>query len=46
MKTLKLLEKELKKNFGKRCKDYNPLCATCIMWHAYDTLKEGFNEND
>ncbi|MFA6268946.1 MAG: hypothetical protein WCW13_02440 [archaeon] len=43
MKALKLVEKELKKNFGKKCEDYNPLCATCIMWHAYETLKEGLN---
>ena len=29
------------KNYGKRCADYNPFCAACVMWHAFDTIKEG-----
>lgn len=43
---LNQLEKQIKKSFGKRCKEYDPFCAACIMWHAYDTLKEGLNKND
>ena len=46
MTTLKLLEKQIKKSFGKRCKDYNPFCVACVMWHAYDTLKEGLDKSD
>ena len=40
-KILNPLEKQIKKSYGKRCRDYNPFCVNCIMWHAYDTLKEG-----
>jgi len=43
-KTRKLVQ-DLKhwvaKNYGKRCKDYNPFCTVCIMWDAFDTIKEG-----
>lgn len=35
------LKKFIAKNYGKRCPDYNQFCAVCIMWHAYDTIKEG-----
>jgi hypothetical protein len=37
------LEKIIVKNFGKKCKDYNPFCNCCIMWQAYDTIKEGLD---
>jgi len=40
-KTLHELKTFIAKNYGKRCRDYNPFCANCIMWHAYDTIKEG-----
>lgn len=40
---LEELKNEIKKNYGKKCKDYNPFCAGCIMWGAYDTIKEGIN---
>lgn len=40
-KNLNELKKFIAKNFGKRCKDYDPFCTVCIMWHAYDTIKEG-----
>ncbi len=45
-KTRKLtqdLKNYVTKNYGKRCKDYNPFCALCIIRHAYDTIKEGMN---
>lgn len=29
------------KNFGKPCPDYSPFCANCIMWGAFETIKEG-----
>ena len=35
------LKQFITKNYGKRCPDYNPFCGTCIMWDAYDTIKEG-----
>ncbi len=35
------LKTYITKNYGKRCKDYSPLCVLCIMWHAFDTIKEG-----
>ena len=35
------LKQHIARNFGKKCKEYNPFCANCIMWHAYETIKEG-----
>ena len=35
------LKQYIAKNFGKRCKDHNPFCTLCIMWDAFDTIKEG-----
>lgn len=40
---MKELKKEVTKNFGRRCKDYSPLCGTCIAWNAYDTLQYLFD---
>ncbi len=35
------LRRFVTKNYGKRCKTYNPFCAACVMWHAFDTIEEG-----
>lgn len=40
-KTIGVIKKLIIKNYGKKCPDYNPLCAVCIMWHAFETIKEG-----
>lgn len=40
-KGLKELKKTIEKNFGKKCKNYNPFCTVCIIWHAFETIKEG-----
>ncbi len=39
---VKKLKKEIEKEYGKKCNDYNPFCANCIMWKAFDTIEEGF----
>lgn len=39
---MEALKKKITKDFGPRCKDRNRLCASCIAWEAYDTLKELF----
>jgi hypothetical protein len=40
---IKKLEKEVEKGYGKKCKDYNPFCANCIIWKAFETIKEGLD---
>jgi len=40
------LKVEIENQYGKRCKEHNPFCATCIMWGAFDTLKEGFESTN
>lgn len=35
-KELKNLKKYILKHYGKRCKEYAPLCAVCEVWRAYD----------
>lgn len=35
------LKKFIIKNYGKKCPDFNPFCAVCIMWHSYEIIKEG-----
>ena len=37
---LKQLRKRITKEFGRKCKDYHPMCFVCMVWHAYDVLKE------
>jgi len=37
------LKKEIKKGYGKPCNDYNPFCANCTMWKAFETIKEGLD---
>lgn len=33
-----LTKKQFVKDWGKKCKDFAPLCVCCIAWHAYETL--------
>lgn len=40
-KAVEGLKQWITKNYGKRCAEYNQFCAACIMWHAFDTIKEG-----
>lgn len=40
-KNLREIKKFMAKNYGKKCKQYNPFCSICIMWHSYHTMKEG-----
>ena len=35
------LKKFIAKNYSKKCPDYDPFCAVCIMWHSYETIKGG-----
>lgn len=44
MDVFKELEKLIKENYGKRCKDKYWACYTCIVWNAFDTLKEAIYE--
>lgn len=37
------LKKEIKENYGKKCKDYNAFCVVYIMWAAYETIVGGIN---
>ena len=39
-KELKTIKKYINKNWGKKCKDFSCLCATCIAWRAFETLEE------
>jgi hypothetical protein len=39
---IKKLKKQIEKEYGKKCKDFNPFCANCIMWKAFGTIQEGF----
>ena len=32
------LTREVIKDFGERCEDYQPLCATCHAWRSIDDL--------
>lgn len=32
------LERFLRQGYGKRCKDYEPGCACCEAWKAFDVL--------
>jgi hypothetical protein len=38
--SLKALKAYIKKNYGKRCKDFNISCPVCKMWLAYDILED------
>ncbi len=40
-KFVRNLREYIAKNFGKPCPDYSPFCANCIMWDAFETIKEG-----
>ena len=40
---IKKLKNEIEKGYGKKCKDYNPFCASCIIWRAFETIKQGFD---
>lgn len=31
-------KKQFTSDWGPKCKDFAPLCASCIAWHAYLTL--------
>ena len=42
---LNSIAKQITDQFGSRCPDRNRLCATCIAWEAYDTLKELLEED-
>ena len=42
---LKELKLSITEGFGKKCKEYNPFCGCCIVWSAYETLEEGFNND-
>ena len=35
----KRLEKWIKENVGKRCKEYAAGCYVCDVWHGYDALQ-------
>jgi hypothetical protein len=37
---INLDKKSFEKDWGKRCKDYSPLCAICSVWHAWDILMD------
>lgn len=36
---IKDLKKYLTKNWGKKCKDYSALCATCQVWRAFEEIE-------
>jgi len=38
----KQLKKQITKDFGKRCKSFEPICVTCIAWHGYDCLDDAY----
>ncbi len=38
---LEKLKKIIQSDYGKKCPDYDPFCAVCIMWRALETVKEG-----
>ncbi|MBT4191824.1 MAG: hypothetical protein HOE11_00800 [Candidatus Diapherotrites archaeon] len=40
---IKKLKKQIEKEYGKKCKDFDPFCANCIMWKAFETINEGFD---
>jgi len=39
-KTLGKLEKQIEKEFGKRCDSFEPTCHLCKVWKKFDSLRE------
>jgi hypothetical protein len=39
MTPLKEIKKQIKKEYGTKCKDYSPLCTVCIAYNAIETLE-------
>jgi hypothetical protein len=39
---LRELKKSLVKQVGKKCKEYDRFCFTCINWEAFDALEDTF----
>ena len=37
---IKKLKRWITKNYGKKCKIFNPCCPCCIMWRLFDDLQE------
>ena len=37
---MKGLKQKLKKDWGVKCKEFSPLCATCLIWRAFETIDE------
>jgi hypothetical protein len=38
-KELKEFEKYLIKHWGKQCKNFSALCATCLVWQSFNNIK-------
>lgn len=39
---VELLEKEIKKDFGKKCKDFQYSCIVCSVYLALNILKDSY----
>ena len=37
---MKKLKGWIEKNYGKKCKIFNPFCIACTTWRIYEDLKE------
>ena len=33
-------KKAFEKHWGKKCKEYAPLCATCVAWLSFESLRD------
>jgi len=40
-KRAKEMEKWLLKNYGERCKEYEPACVVCRVWKGFDLIFGG-----
>ena len=45
-KLLKELRKQVEKDFGKRCKDFSPLCPTCVAYESLEDLEYLFDYDE
>jgi len=41
---MKTLKKKIEKDWGKKCKDFSPLCVVCLIWRAFETIELLYEE--
>lgn len=41
---LKQLKSWIIKNYGKKCKTFDPCCSCCIMWRIYGIIVNNYKD--